>query len=69
MEVLNPKNGARYQGDFVVVDRRMHSMLDARSIQQMALMTIQHENISQLSQTTETRGGGRNTAIAVHTEV
>ena len=51
--VLNPENGARYRGEFVVVDRPMPSILGARTVQQMALMTIRHENISQLSQTGE----------------
>jgi hypothetical protein len=45
VQLTNPKNGAKYRGDFIVVDKSMSSLLGARSIQQMGLMTVVEENI------------------------
>ena len=41
----NPKTGIKYKANFVVVDDASTSLLGARSIQQMDLVRIQHENI------------------------
>ena len=50
VKVMNPKNGTKYKGDFVVVDKGMTSLLGARSIQQMSLMTVRYDNILQVTQ-------------------
>lgn len=47
--VVNPKTGARYRSDFVVVHEHMKSLLGARCIQEMDLMTVRYENILQMS--------------------
>ena len=41
----NPKTGRKYKANFVVVNDASTSILRARSIQQMDLVRIQHENI------------------------
>ena len=51
VKVMNPKNGNRYKGEFVVVDKSSTSLLGARSIQQMSLMTVRYDNILQVTQT------------------
>ena len=49
VRLLNPKNGHKYRGEFVVVERGLTSMLEAKSIQQMKLMTLRRKNILQAS--------------------
>ena len=49
----NPKTGRKYKANFVVVDNASTSLLGARSIQQMDLVRIQHENI--MAATLQTR--------------
>ena len=51
VKVMNPKNGNRYKGEFVVVDKSSTSLLGARSIQQMSLMRVRYDNILQVTQT------------------
>ena len=47
VRLLNPKNGHKYRREFIVVERGLTSLLGAKSLQQMKLMTLRHENILQ----------------------
>ena len=49
VRLLNPKNGNKYRGEFFVVEKGLTSLLGAKSIQQMKLMTLRRENILQAS--------------------
>ena len=49
VRLLNPRNGHKYRGEFVVVEKGLTSLLGAKSIQQIKLMTLRRENIHQAS--------------------
>ena len=45
VKMVNPKNRKRYKVDFVVMESNCMPLLGSRAIQQMGLVTVQHENI------------------------
>ena len=45
VRLVNPSNGKRYKGDFVVVHKAPSSILGAKTVQQMGLISVNHEVI------------------------
>ncbi|XP_022791986.1 uncharacterized protein LOC111331190 [Stylophora pistillata] len=51
IQLRNPKNQKKYRVPFVVIDEDYTPLLGATSAQQMALITVQHENILNVTET------------------
>ena len=45
VRLVNPSNRKRYKGDFVVVHKAPSSILGAKTVQQMGLISVNHEVI------------------------
>ena len=53
VHLVNPKNGKKYQAEFIIVDEDTTPLLGSRTVQQMNLVKVQYENIAVVQQPKE----------------
>ena len=55
LNIVNPKNSKRHLVKFVVVNGEYTPLLGAKTAQEMELLTVQHDNILNITEKTETK--------------